>query len=98
MSDRYILDASGVLAVRAPVAGSQPDRFTYDPLDTRPAELETEEINNYLTDQRSVTNLFGNGAVYHSEPFEEATGLSGSVRLSLWIELNVPDTDIAATL
>ena len=32
-----------------------------DPLDARPAELEREEIKDYLTDQRYALNPFGNG-------------------------------------
>jgi putative CocE/NonD family hydrolase len=51
-----------------------------------------------LTDQRTVLNLYGNGAVYHSAPFSEATEVSGQVKLSLWISLDVPDTDFQATL
>jgi putative CocE/NonD family hydrolase len=77
---------------------SQPDRYVYDPLDTRPEELEREEIKDYLTDQRYSLNLFGNGLVYHSSPFDEDTEISGYVKLILWIALDVPDTDFWATV
>jgi len=77
----------------APPANSQPDRYIYDPLDVRPAELEQEEIQHYLTDQRYVLNLFGNGLVYHSAPFEEDTEITGFLKLVVWISLDVPDTD-----
>jgi uncharacterized protein len=43
-------------------------------------------------------NLFGNGLVYHSEPFAEATEVAGQAKLTLWIALDVPDTDFQATL
>jgi putative CocE/NonD family hydrolase len=77
---------------------SQADRYVYDPLDTRPAELEKEEIKNVLTDQRYAINLFGNGVVYHSEPFAENTEISGFVKLTAWMAIDVPDTDFEATL
>jgi predicted acyl esterase len=78
---------------------SEPDHFVYDPLDTRPGEqLEQKDINNYLTDQRFALNLFGNGVVYHSELFAKDTGVSGNVKLTVWIAMDVPDTDFSATL
>ncbi len=76
----------------------EPDSYLYDPLDLRPAELEKEEIKNYLVDQRYELNLFGNGLVYHSQPFEEDTEVTGFVRLEVWIALDAPDTDFLVTL
>lgn len=76
-----------------PPAQSAPDRYVYDPLDTRPADLEQEEVKDYLTDQRYALNLFGNGLVYHSAPFAGATEITGFPRLVAWIALDVPDTD-----
>jgi putative CocE/NonD family hydrolase len=81
-----------------PPGSSSPDRYTYDPLDARPAALEDEEVKNDLTDERAALNLFGNGLVYHSEPFETEKETSGFVRLVLWLSIDVPDTDFAATL
>jgi len=78
---------------------SEPDHYVYDPLDTSPGEqLEQEEIKNYLTDQRFALNLFGNGVVYHSEPFAKATEISGFVKFTVWMSMDVPDTDFSATL
>jgi len=71
----------------------QPVRWVYDPLDTRPAELEHEEIKDYLTDQRYALNLFGNGLVYHSLPFDTDTEITGYLKFVVWIALDVPDTD-----
>ena len=73
-----------------------PDRYTYDPLDTRPAELERAEVKNVYTDQRRALNLYGNGLVYHSAPLAEAMEVSGRFKLTLWITLDVPDTDFQA--
>lgn len=89
---------SGTLGEAKPAAGAAPDRYVYDPLDVRPAELEREDVPNWLTDQRGALNLFGNGLVYHSEPFAEATEVAGQAKLTLWIALDVPDTDFQATL
>ncbi len=43
-------------------------------------------------------NLFGNGAVYHGEPFAEATEVTGFPKLTLWLSMDVPDTDLEALL
>jgi len=72
---------------------AQPDKWTYDPLDTRPAELEREEIKDNLTDQRYALNLFGNGLVYHSSLFDVDTEITGYLKLAVWMALDVPDTD-----
>lgn len=77
---------------------SAPDAFTYDPLDTRPAEIEMDDNPNYITDQRYALNLFGSGLVYHSAPFAEATEISGQVKLTAWLEMDVPDTDFVVSL
>jgi len=77
---------------------SDPDLFTYDPLDKRPADLEREEIKNYNTDERYCLNLFGNGAIYHSDPFSEETEIVGSPRFVAWIAMDVPDTDFGVRL
>jgi putative CocE/NonD family hydrolase len=83
---------SGVLAAAGPVTAA-PDTYIYDPLDVRPAELERSLIKDSTTDQRRALNLFGNGLVYHSEPFTEATEITGYLKLAVWLALNVPDTD-----
>lgn len=88
---------SGTLE-ETPPAQSQPDRYIYDPLDVRPADLEREEIKNTFTDQRYALNLFGNGVVYHSAPFEADTEITGYLKLLVWIALDVPDIDFRVTV
>jgi putative CocE/NonD family hydrolase len=89
---------SGSLTEQQPT-NSQPDTYVYDPLDTRPGEImEQNYAARYITDQSHPLNLFGNGLVYHSEPFREDTEMTGYVKLITWIELDVPDTDFMATL
>ncbi len=78
------------------------DSFVYDPLDIRPGELEQANAahvyEDYLINQRMVLNLFDNGLVYHTEPFEKDTEVSGFVKLTAWIEMDVPDTDFEVNL
>lgn len=88
---------SGTLSEAKPDK-SAPDRFTYDPLDTRPAELDREDFANPLLDQRYALNLFGNGLVYHSAPFAEATEVTGHLKLTAWMAMDVPDTDFGVTV
>ncbi len=88
---------SGDLIKEEP-GSSLPDSFVYDPLDTRPGELELTPNPHHLTDQTSALNLFGNGLVYHSEQFEEDTEITGYIKLVTWIKMDVPDTDFVATL
>jgi len=84
--------SSGTLTPEKP-AKEKPDKYTYDPLDTRPAEVERAAGENSLTDQRGALNLFGNGLVYHSAPFDEPTEISGNLKLVCWMSMDVPDTD-----
>ena len=83
-----------------PPGESAVDHYVYDPLDVRPAELDREEDEEYLTDQTYALNLplWGNGLVYHSAPFAEATEVTGYLKLVAWIALDVPDTDFQATV
>jgi uncharacterized protein len=89
--------SSGSLSEEKPTKGTS-DRYAYDPLDVRPAELEREDVPNSLTDQRAALNLFGNGLVYHSEPFTEDTEVSGYLKFVAWMSLDVPDTDFQVSV
>jgi putative CocE/NonD family hydrolase len=89
---------SGALLTTKP-GKTKPDNYVYDPLDIRPGEqLEKEEIQNSITDQRFVLNTFGNGVIYHTEPFPEDIEVTGFLKLSVWIAMDVPDTDFQATV
>jgi hypothetical protein len=89
---------SGKLSEQAPGAGEPPDHYAYDPLDPRTADLERREVKNYLTDQRSALNLYGNGLVFHTDPFGEDTEITGYLKLTAWIALDVPDTDFQVSV
>jgi putative CocE/NonD family hydrolase len=83
---------SGTLREK-PAAGAAADKWTYDPLDARPGDAEVEEEGG-LTSQSAVMNTYGNGAIYHSEPFAEATEITGFLKLTLWLAMDVLDTDL----
>ena len=88
---------SGFLSEQEP-SQSPPDKYVYDPLDVRPAELQRERVENSLTDQRWALNLFGNGLVYHSEPFPETTEITGQLKFVAWMAMDVPDTDFRVSV
>jgi len=88
--------ASGDLAAR-PGRG-KPDRYVYDPLDTSSLAWELEESPAPLTDQRGMLNASGKALFYHSAPFAQDTDVAGFFRLSAWISLDQPDTDIMVGL
>jgi len=89
---------SGTLTEGKPSASAVMDSWTYDPLDTKPGSAESEDDDNSLTSQRAVLNLFGEGVIYHSEHFAEATEITGFLKLTLWLKMDVPDTDLEADL
>jgi len=85
---------SGALSEK-PAEGGASDKWTYDPLDTRPGDSESDDDAG-LTSQRAVMDAFGNGAIYHSRPFSEATEVTGFLKLTVWLSMDVPDTDLEA--
>jgi len=98
----------GMLSKKRPSLSTS-DKYTYDPLDIRPGELEMKlggepgSYNVMSTSAKSQryarsTSRFGNGLIYHSEPFLENTELTGYVKLVAWLSMNVPDTDFMVTL
>lgn len=88
---------SGTLTTK-PVSGAKGDAWVYDPLDLRPGNSEPDEDPQNIISQRAAANLFGEGAVYHTEPFEAAVEITGFPKLTAWIEMDVPDTDLEADL
>ena len=89
---------SGALAEARASSGAAADSWTYDPLNTRPGAAEPEDDPAPLTSQRAAMNLYGEGLVYHSEPFGAATEITGFVKLTVWLKMDVPDTDLEADL
>ena len=91
--------SSGTLQVQdSKRALGSPDHFVYDPRDVSTAELESHIDPSDLTDQQMLFAQEGAELVYHSEPFERKTEVSGCFRLSAWIALDQPDTDLQAQI
>jgi len=89
---------SGTLTEGKPAA-EPADKFTYDPLDSRYGALEhASQDPNYLTNQLEALNRFGNGVIYHTEPFAESTEITGYARFVVWLAMDVPDTDLEVSL
>ncbi len=100
--DLYYLHSCGkatdVLSAGAllpePQRESQPDSFLCDPRDTTRAALESLIDPNDLTDQSLIYGLVGKLLVYHSPPLGSDIEISGFFRLSVWISIDQPDTDL----
>lgn len=86
--------ASGSL--RTTVGAGGPDTYTYDPRETSGPEVAAEAKTQAasLVDQSVLLALRGKVLVYHSEPFEHDTEITGFFKLSAWIAIDCPDTDI----
>jgi putative CocE/NonD family hydrolase len=88
--------AAGALARDKP--SGKPDRYVYDPLDTSSAAWEEEDSPNGLTDQRGVMMNAGKALFYHSPLLTADTDIAGFFKLSAWISLDQPDTDIMVSV
>ncbi|MBK9121401.1 MAG: CocE/NonD family hydrolase [Phycisphaerales bacterium] len=95
---RHELFRSGTLSPAPPPGDAAPSEYTYDPLDITPAEFEQTPRPNTITDQSVVYTLGGRGVIFHTPPLDAPLELAGVPRLTVWIELDVPDTDFVATL
>ena len=89
---------SGALTEKAPTRGA--DEYIYDPLDVhRGEQVESEDNDKTIgIDQRFALNIGSDGLVYHSEPVPAESALIGCPKLTLWLLVDVPDTDISADL
>ena len=78
--------------------GGPSDHFVYDPLDTRPGDAEPFSDSSYLTSGRGALNLYGRGVVYHSAAADHDMEISGYAKLRVWLAMDVPDTDLLASI
>jgi len=90
---------SGTLTEKKP--GNGADQYVYDPLDTSRGEnvegVEPSEKTAGI-DQRFPLSIGKDGLVYHTDPLPAETPLIGCPKLSLWISIDTPDTDLSADL
>jgi putative CocE/NonD family hydrolase len=76
-----------------PRPGDQADNMVYNPLDT---SVEVESTGSYL--EGGLAYSPGPKSVYHSSPFPDSLTVAGYVTAELYVELDVPDTDLLAGL
>ncbi len=88
---------SGSLVIAPPIP-SDPDCYVYDPRDVSLAELESTVDPENRVDHRMIHALVGKQLVYHSQPFENDTEISGFFRLSVWLSIDQADTDFRASV
>jgi putative CocE/NonD family hydrolase len=82
---------SGTLETSAD-AGGGPDVFVNDP-------LYTISWAEYRAQSGAAEDMLGPDRLYyHSAPLTEGLDVAGFVELDLWLELDVPDTDLGVTL
>jgi putative CocE/NonD family hydrolase len=90
---------SGFLTDKQPAEGA--DEFVNDPLDThRGEDVEGVEPNDKTgnIDQRFALCIGNDGLVYHSEPLPTETRFIGCPKVSLWVSIDTPDTDLQCDL
>lgn len=88
---------SGLLKPTLP-ARSGVDSYVYDPSDRALAVLESTIDPENRADQRMVLAAVGRRLIYHSAPFAQDTEISGFFKLTVWIEIDQPDTDFAVSV
>lgn len=86
--------SAGYLGATAGVGA--PDTYLYDPRDTTGPEVDAEANTQAasLVDQSVIFALRGKSLVYHSAPFAQDTEISGFFKLTAWIAIDCPDTDL----
>src|SRR5947199_7320205 len=90
---------SGFLTEKQPNQGA--DEYINDPLDThRGEEVEGAEPKDKTSgiDQSFALCIGKDGLVYHTDPLPKETPLIGCPKISLWVSIDTPDTDLQADL
>lgn len=88
---------SGSLLLEPP-RESRSDYYIYNPRDVSLAALEATVDPESRTDLRMLYAAAGRHLVYHTPPFERDIEIGGFFKLSVWLRINQPDTDIKATV
>ncbi|NIJ35702.1 hypothetical protein FHR22_000351 [Sphingopyxis panaciterrae] len=76
-----------------PARKAEPDHYVYDPRDLSVPKLEATLTQSHLLDQTMVLARAGGKLIYHSDPFEQDTEVSGFFKFAAWIAIDQPDTD-----
>jgi putative CocE/NonD family hydrolase len=87
---------SGILQSKPLQDNQKPDSFVYDPLKLISEEKYFKQNPDYYLD---ASHAFEEDIlIYHSPPLEKSLEVAGYIRLKLYMELDVPDTDFQAAL
>jgi putative CocE/NonD family hydrolase len=98
-SDANGVFRSGFFSEKQPNEGA--DEYINDPLDThRGEEVEGAEPKDKTAgiDQSFALCIGKDGLVYHTDPLPKETPLVGCPKVSLWVSIDTPDTDLEADL
>ena len=90
---------SGMLVEKQPNEGA--DQYVNDPMDTSRGEnVEGVEPKDKTAaiDQSFALCIGKDGLVYHTGPLPKETPLVGCPKVSLWVSIDTPDTDLQADL
>src|SRR6202171_3323039 len=90
---------SGMLTEKQPKKAA--DKCVNDPMDTSRGEnVEGAEPKDKTAgiDQSFALCIGKDGLVYHSDPLSKETPLVGCPKVSLWVSIDTPDTDLQADL
>lgn len=89
---------SGWLSRAAGKKGADSDSWVYDPLQTSLGLSAPEDDPAYLLSQWRALNIGGEGLVYQSEPLTESMEVTGVPKLTAWLTMDVPDTDLGVEI
>jgi uncharacterized protein len=90
---------SGALVAPQPDASqSHIDHYTHDPRDVSLAALESTIDPENCTEQRLIHAGIGRQLIYHTVPFEQDTEIGGFFKLTVWLSIDQPDTDVRVSI
>lgn len=90
--------ASGQLNATKPASAGTPDRYVYDPLDTNFSVWDAWADATGLVNQKGLLEASGKILVYHTAPLTQEMELAGFPKLSVWLSLDQPDTDLGVLI
>jgi putative CocE/NonD family hydrolase len=88
--------SSGFLKPCSPKGRQAADAFQYDPLKLMSKEEYVRQANASFLDQGAAFQQ--DKLIYHSQPLKYVVEIAGTIKLTLFIKLNVPDTDLGIRL
>jgi len=83
-----------------PIGKGKPDAYCYDPRDSDAPEIDAamRVSADSLVDESVMLALSGRELVYQTDRFAKDAEVTGFFKLSAWIAIDSPDTDIYVTV